>query len=463
MEKNHDNFHSRSLSFNEKEPEVQLSFQMSQTDFLEDSPSFGNTDSQNAYWLSQYSNSTTQTQESKFFFYSSVLHAALALATLFIKLPEYIKPEVETITVELEEHTPEEQKRLLQINRGEDVAPTKGSGALTPASAMATSTQLQNPEEGSINEEKIAIAPKKSVKSKSPVAKAKTKTGGGRAKVARSAPSRAGVPESLEDIAAPKLDFDGVDVSQAGSLGENEFEDDFQNVDRHHSAALAGVKNQFDNDLKRIADESDAALQAAENEERENARALLAAEEALRMKNAKAVAQAQQAERAALERAAKAQALAEEQERARQAAAAAAAAAASRNRGLGQSAGRGMGNNGEDIPSQKVSGLPNGVRSLDQLRQMAGNPKPQYSMEERLNRHQGNVVFYAYITKEGRPQNFKLVSSTGFRNLDAKTLASLKKWRFYPGQEGWVELPFEWNLKGGVQEMPTTLRRRAGF
>lgn len=421
-------------------------------------------DVQNQYWLNQYAAQDQVHQEPKFFFYSSLLHAALALVSLFIKIPEYIKPEVETIVVELQEQTPEEQKRLMQINRGEDVTATKGLGQVKPSSVSAATTQIQNPKSGALNDEKIVIAARTSPKSKAPIAKVKTKSGGGVAKVARSAPSRAGVPDSLEDIAAPKLDFDGVDVSQTGSLGDNEFEDDFRNIDKSHAAALVGAKNQFDQELKQIADDSDAALQAAEIEQQEKVRAMQAAEESLRLKNAQAIANAQQAERAAIERAARVQALADQQEKAKQAALAAAAAAALKQNGsgIGNKEGRGFGNNGEDRASNKLAGVPNGVRSLDQLRQMPGNPKPQYSMDERRSGHQGNVVFYAYITKQGRPQNFKMVSSTGFRNLDSKTLASLKQWKFYPGQEGWVELPFEWNLKGGVQEMPTTLRRRAG-
>ncbi|MNT35500.1 hypothetical protein D3C72_1715310 [compost metagenome] len=67
-------------------------------------------------------------------------------------------------------------------------------------------------------------------------------------------------------------------------------------------------------------------------------------------------------------------------------------------------------------------------------------------------------MFYAYISKEGQPTQFRMVKSTGFRNLDGKTLVALKKWRFYPGQEGWVELPFRWDLKGGAQEDGGRLR-----
>ena len=89
---------------------------------------------------------------------------------------------------------------------------------------------------------------------------------------------------------------------------------------------------------------------------------------------------------------------------------------------------------------------------------MPGNPIPQYSKEERLYGQQGYVVFEAYISKSGVPAQFKQTRSTGYRNLDAKTLQALKKWKFYPGQEGWVEIPFSWDLQGGPQETPALNR-----
>ena len=168
---------------------------------------------------------------------------------------------------------------------------------------------------------------------------------------------------------------------------------------------------------------------------------------ATRTKNAAALASIKASEQAAADKAAKQADLL-------------AKATAAKAAGTGQaSSGRGADTNGADRPSQANSGDPQGVRALEQLRQIPGNPKPQYSMDERLRREQGQVAFHAYISKSGIPTDFRLKHSTGFRNLDGKTLAALRKWKFYPGQEGWVEIPFKWDLKGGVEEMPTTLRR----
>lgn len=104
-------------------------------------------------------------------------------------------------------------------------------------------------------------------------------------------------------------------------------------------------------------------------------------------------------------------------------------------------------------------GSPNGVRRLEQLKQVLGNRKPEYSFEDRRAGRQGNVVYYAYINNQGYPIKFNKMRSTGYESLDNRTLDALKKWKFYPGQEGWVELPFIWSLKGGMVEAPSTLRR----
>lgn len=99
------------------------------------------------------------------------------------------------------------------------------------------------------------------------------------------------------------------------------------------------------------------------------------------------------------------------------------------------------------------------VRALGELRQMAGNPRPQYDSQDRLQQRKGLVSFLAYVTKEGQLKDFKMLQSTGFRELDLKTLKTLKSWKFYPGQEGLVEIPIQWDLVGGPKEAETTLRR----
>ncbi len=98
------------------------------------------------------------------------------------------------------------------------------------------------------------------------------------------------------------------------------------------------------------------------------------------------------------------------------------------------------------------------IRSLEDLRQVNGNVKPRYDYADRLAGRQGEIVFLAYVTRSGQLNQFKMIKGTGHQTLDQKTLKALQTWKFYPGQEGWVEIPFKWDLKGGAQEMPARLR-----
>lgn len=101
---------------------------------------------------------------------------------------------------------------------------------------------------------------------------------------------------------------------------------------------------------------------------------------------------------------------------------------------------------------------PRGVRSLGDLRQIPGNPRPQYSYEERMNRIEGEVIFHAFVTPDGTLKDFKILQSSGYRSLDGKTLSALKKWKFYPNQSGWVKIPFVWTLKGEAESADGLLK-----
>lgn len=387
-----------------------------------------------------------QQEPSKYFGLSIIVHGALAVAALLITVPMMDNLKKEVVTIEIQETQPPIPKvKALAAPTGEVVKATRGAEKLRSPMPSA-------PVESSIAEAvKGPVATSK--KSASHTAKLKTHTGGATAKpvhIAKSAPSRAGVPETIEDIAAPELNFDGVVAAQSGKLGDDELEDNFKNIDKSNAAAIQAQRAELDEETKQVADEKDEALQALENENKAQARAMENALEAKRTKNAAALAQVKAAEQAAREKAAR------ENELAKQARANALAA---KSQGQAANGGKGADSSGANEASNASSGEPNGVRSLDQLRQVPGNPKPQYSVEERMQRQQGLVAFHAYITKSGQPSQFRLTQSTGYRNLDGKTLAALKKWKFYPGQEGWVEIPFKWDIKGGVQEIPTLLRR----
>lgn len=112
----------------------------------------------------------------------------------------------------------------------------------------------------------------------------------------------------------------------------------------------------------------------------------------------------------------------------------------------------------------EIQPRPNGeeVRSVEQFRQANGNPVPKFDDDDRLKGRQGVAVFQAFVTREGGLKEFDLVNSTGHRSLDLKSLKALRDWKFEPGQEGWVEIPFQWSLTGNPVELPSKLRRKAG-
>ncbi|MFN7728251.1 MAG: TonB family protein [Bdellovibrio sp.] len=145
-----------------------------------------------------------------------------------------------------------------------------------------------------------------------------------------------------------------------------------------------------------------------------------------------------------------------------QAAAAAADQAAAHKAEENQRAAAALAKQG-DLQGSKGGGVStaqaSSVRPLEDLKQMPGNEKPQYDPDDRLSGRNGVVVFYAFITSGGQPADFKLIQSSGHRSLDLKTLKAIRTWKFYPGQEGWVEIPFQWDLKGEPKAIGGTLRK----
>lgn len=395
-----------------------------------------------AYDLYFSDGSYNQTDSSKYFGISIFIHVALAIGAAFVTVPMMQKIN-EPITIEMIETAPIEPIKIkpivTEVSKGEIVKATRGAKMVRAPKASSTLDALDS--------DVISAPVQKSKTSRAKMATLKTKTSGGKALVAKSAPSRAGIPETIEDIAAPDLDMDTVEVAQLGAMGEDELESEFKNVDKKSEAALRAQKSAMDAEAKMISDEQDQALAALENENKAQARAMTDSLKATRTKNAAALAQVKASEQAAAERAAR-----EEADRQK-------SLAAARGQGTGQS-GRGRGESGADEKASASAGSPNAVRSVDSLRQVPGNPKPQYSMDERLRREQGMVVFHAFVTPQGTLEKFKLLQSTGYKNLDGKSLAALKKWKFYPGQQGWVEIPQVWNLKGDAEKLPTLLRRR---
>lgn len=444
-------------------------YQLPKADFV---PS--NDDMDYKTWL-MAQQAPVQNKAGRFVTASAMLHVAAVLSLAFFAVPMTEEPNPETITIDVQENPPAVQ--FAEAPKGAPVLPTQGSQEMAqelPAiqeakevQEAASANDIALPEK--IKSEPVAALPEKApvvaqvkeVKTdKAPAPKAEKVAAVKSGSVAAKS-NFAAVPMSVDDIEAPELDKGDLAEAPVESNLTEDFNEDFAHVDNAQKNALENEQEKIAAMTAAVSNEQDETLKAVDSANAEEAAQLTALQERVRQKNADAIANAVAADKEAA--AAKArEATAAREAAAKQAAAVAAANAAGNGEGQGVAEGKGAGNNGNPaVAETKVAGEPQGVRSLDQLRQMPGNQRPQYAREERLRGDQGSVVFYAYITKEGHPSQFRMVKSTGFRNLDGKTLVALKKWRFYPGQEGWVELPFRWDLKGGAQEDGGRLRAAA--
>jgi TonB family protein len=216
-------------------------------------------------------------------------------------------------------------------------------------------------------------------------------------------------PVVLPIIQEAKIDAEPV----SEELKEQEVVEDLAKIDAEEAEKMAAVQAQ----MQKEADE-----EVEKQIQEQNAQA-----ELLQKKNAEEAARLAQLE---------------EDRRKKEAALAAATAIAAEKAAQATAAKQGSTN----------SGSGNGdVRALADLKQMPGNSIPKYDSNDRLNQRKGDVAFLAMVSKEGKITPVKLLKSSGHRELDAKTLKAIKSWRFYPGQEGLVEIPMKWELTGEVQ------------
>src|SRR6185369_3197393 len=92
------------------------------------------------------------------------------------------------------------------------------------------------------------------------------------------------------------------------------------------------------------------------------------------------------------------------------------------------------------------------------LRQLPGNQAPQYPMQARLEKRQGQLELLYRVTKDGGVADISVAKSSGFKDLDSAALAAIAKFKFVPGQEGWARHPVTFALKGPAATLPSTLR-----
>lgn len=233
------------------------------------------------------------------------------------------------------------------------------------------------------------------------------------------------------EVEAPILEtpeLEAPTVIAAADLDDSVLNDDFEKIDKETSKNLMAAKADIDREGTAALNETDNSLADLKQQALDDDAKMKAISASERQREQSALAQAQ-AERAA-------------------SAAAAAAAATAAAKAAKAQAVASNGNGG------------NGVRDISQLRQSPGNRKPDYDSDDRFHKREGEILFRAYVTRDGHLTDFKLLRSSGHRTLDLKTLKAIREWKFLPGQEGMVEIPYQWVLKGGPQERPTTLRRK---
>ena len=94
-----------------------------------------------------------------------------------------------------------------------------------------------------------------------------------------------------------------------------------------------------------------------------------------------------------------------------------------------------------------VSSLDAGAaRSHSQLRQLEGNPMPAYPKEALKKKWEGRAEVFYYVNPAGFVEKIQLKSSSGHSVLDNAALRAIARYRYHPGQEGWVRHPVEFVL-----------------
>ena len=393
----------------------------------------------------------------RFMSMSMGLHALLLIGIATATLPTLEIPQVETITVDLTDgsgssySTKDDAPNQPQAGSDSAPAPAVKQAPATPAPKATSSASANSAED--------IVAPTPVSKKMSAVQAPPTVR-----PVEKSFPSH---PTEVAPRAEMNLDDLDSDTELDDSMAEvtkiksrPDFDKEIQTT-KSQKDRVANIA------MKRIEAEANA-LQAEQDSEVET---IAAQERARSEKAAKALAR-MQAENAAALTAARALEEQERQSRLK-------ALAANRGNGMGSGNGNGSGSsmgtgsssgNGTGSGSSAAgtgaglgtgnssgngklaAGSPGGVRSVSQLKQVPGNPIPKYSNDERMKKADGTVIFLAYVSRDGSLVDFKQKRSTGHASLDSKTLDALRKWKFYPGQEGWVEIPMNWSLKGGARE-----------
>lgn len=386
----------------------------------------------------------TPPKTSRFMSLSIAMHSILAISAAMMATPILEIPEVTTVEFEISDSVVPlgELSELVPETRGSSAAP------IAPQVKQVPIVETKAPKAQKIATPKaVTAAPKVSAVASEPIAESDL------------------LAPSFDDLASTV----SMQSSESSELSDTDLDSALQSVSINQQS-FDSLPEELSAEAETFAGESDLALADAEARAQSQLKSLASSRSEKRAQEMAAINAAKQLEQEqsrAAQAAAAAAGLAAQQEADRIAQAKAAEQALARGNGGGtetgaaEARGAGVGNEGLNKASNGSTGSPQGtIRKLEQLRQMPGNKKPTYSVDERRKRQSGVVTFQAYVTPQGRLKNFRQVRTTGYANLDEKAFKALKDWKFYPGQEGWVELPFVWSLVGAEKALGGALRTR---
>jgi TonB family protein len=100
------------------------------------------------------------------------------------------------------------------------------------------------------------------------------------------------------------------------------------------------------------------------------------------------------------------------------------------------------------------------VRDARALIAMPGNPKPIYPLADKIAGRQGTTILLGKVRNDGRVENIALEKSSGSRLMDESAAKAFSRWRYRPGQEGYVRLPVQFELVGDAKVIPAQLKRQ---
>ena len=90
---------------------------------------------------------------------------------------------------------------------------------------------------------------------------------------------------------------------------------------------------------------------------------------------------------------------------------------------------------------------PETARVFDQLKQIPGNPMPEYPKEALEQKWEGAVEVLYYVSTGGFVEQIQVGRSSGHIVLDNAAIKALSRYRYELGQEGWVRHRVEFFLE----------------